>query len=182
MARLVDVPIWYFRDQARTKCTCMQGGNSQLQSLRMFIVTVAMLDNCPISEQPHPCKSQSLWSMAGQALQYSILGQISSIFSDICDPTYMQVLCHKYMRCHKYLRPCVTNICDICDPAPQIYAIRCHKYMRCYKYLRSCFTKICNSVTNICDPVSQIYGILCQCGVYTGVRFGVNSESRLYDP
>ena len=164
MARLVDVPIWYFRDQARTKCTCMQGGNSQLQSLRMFIVTVAMLDNCPISEQPHPCKSQSLWSMAGQALQYSILGQISSIFSDICDPTYMQVLCHKYMRCHKYLRPCVTNICDICDPAPQIYAIN-----------------ICD-VTNICDPVSQRYGILCQCGVYTGVRFGVNSESRLYDP
>ena len=137
MARLVDVPIWYFRDQARIKCTCMQGGNSQLQSLRMFIVTVAMLDNCPFSEQPHPCKSQSLWSMAGQALQYS--GKYRRFFLIYAIPH----IC----------RSCVTNICDvICDPAPQIYAILRPKYMR------SGVINICD-VTNICDPVSQRYVI-----------------------
>ena len=57
----------------------------------------------------------------------------------------------------KYMRSGVINICDLtnfCDPVSQIYAM---------------------SQIYICDPVSQIYGILCQCGVYTGVRFGVNS-------
>ena len=95
--------------------------------------------------------------MAGQALQYSIFGQISLIFCRNMrfSVKYMRS-CHIYeILFHKYIRSGVANMFDvtnICDPVSQIYAIRCRKYMRYYKYMRSCFT-------NICDPVSQIYVI-----------------------
>ena len=76
--------------------------------------------------------------MAGQALQYSIFGEISSIFCrymqfqlNICNPvTYMQFSV-------KYMQSCHIN------------AILFHKYMQ---------SGVANmfDVTNICDPVSQI--------------------------
>ena len=73
--------------------------------------------------------------MAGQALQYSILGKYRRFFAGICD--FPLNICDPFT----YMRSCFTNICD---PVSQIYVMS-HIYMRSY-------------FTNICDRCQRTFG------------------------